>query len=123
MNKIVELIEHLMDILNVSFLREPTRRLLNRISNEIINQSTDIISSFMESLSVSDLNLSLDYVVDPDEDTDMILDNIVLSLQRTIPFVIGSVKNIPRINTQSTAKFTLAKIWYKWFVSMESILK
>lgn len=122
MDKVQELVERLMNILNISFLREPTRRLLNEISNEIVIRSAGIISQFMESLSISDLDMSLDFVVDPETDTDTILENIVDQLQSTIPYTLASVRNIPRLNTQQGAKHILAKLWYKRFVSKKPML-
>lgn len=119
MDKIQQLIEVLIDILQVTFLRARTRQLLMEISSAIMNRSTEIISSYMESLSVTDLDMSLDFIVDPETDTDTILEYLVEALMKnTIPFTLAALRTIPGI-TQSRAKHILAKIWYKWFVSKD----
>lgn len=122
MDKTSHLIEHLMNILNVSFFREPTRRILCDVAKEISNLSTNIVSDFMDQLSIPDLDMTLDYVVDFDRDTDTILENIVDTLQRTsIPYTLNYVRSIPGIKTNRNAKCILAKIWYRRFVTKKKI--
>lgn len=115
--KIPVLIERLMSMLGVYFLRTATRTLLEGVSNGIAIRSTEIISDYMAQLGISDMDTSLDFVVDFDTDTDTILENIVARLQRTIPYIRRSLRVIPKLNTNPDAKRELAKIWYKRFVS------
>lgn len=126
MDKIGELTEEFMNILNISFFREQTLLwLVHDISNEITNRSIDVISNFMQLLSAieeSDDSID-DYGTDSDEIFVNMLDTLI---RRTVPFTIASIRTssvrlmVENANfyTRARAKDLLARIWYKRLVSM-----